>query len=361
MNPLKVLILCGGVSSEHTVSCVSAQNFFCRMSAAPEKYDVQVVYIARDGRWYLYEGRPEALHDAPNRTFRQPVAVLTGMGRNAFHLVTNAGLKPMEIDVVIPVLHGLNGEDGTVQGLLELARIPYVGCGVLASALAMDKVFTKPVVDALGIRQADYLALTRYDIEKNLAAVVSRVEEKFGYPMFIKPSRAGSSVGVTKAHHRAELEQGLKDAAKEDRRVLVEEFIDGREVECAVLGSNHQAVAYSVGEILAAAEFYDFEAKYQNAASRTVVPAELSEATTQEIRDKAVRIFQGIDGEGLSRVDFFVDRKTGEVIFNEINTFPGFTPISMWPMLVADGGIDAPAQIDALIALAMERKPSYGS
>lgn len=354
----KVALLFGGVSSEHDISCMSAQTFMDTMEA--EGYTVYPIYINRQGEWFLYEGDRKRLSGAPEEEYRTPVAILPGMGRDSFLLLSENGPESLEVDVALPVLHGLNGEDGTIQGLLEMARLPYVGCGVLASALGMDKVYTKRIVEDLGIRQARYVDLTRYEIEHDCENAMEKVEKTFDYPVFIKPSRAGSSVGVTKARDRSELRLGLVKAAAEDRRVLVEEFIDGREVECAVLGGD-EAKAANVGEILAAAEFYDFDAKYVNAESKTVVPADIDEAVRQEIRRDAVAIFKGIDGSGLSRVDFFIEKSTGEVIFNEINTFPGFTPISMYPMLWKAEGLTVGEQLRELIRIALERKPSYGA
>ena len=359
MESCSVVLLFGGVSSEHDISCMSAQTFMNAMEAE-KGYTVYPVYIDRQGAWFLYEGDKRALRQAPLEEYRTPVAVLPGLGKDSFLLLGDDGPQSLTVDVVIPVLHGLNGEDGTVQGLLEMARVPYVGCGVLASALAMDKVYTKKIVAELGIRQAAYVDLTRKEIFDSPEQAALKVEEAFSYPVFVKPSRAGSSVGVTKAANREELIAGLHKAAKEDRRVLVEEFIKGREVECAVLGAETPKAA-NVGVILSAAELYDFVAQNRNAESKTVVPADLPEETRQEIRKDALAIFQGIDGSGLSRVDFFVEQATGEVIFNEINTFPGFTNISMYPMLWEAEGLSVGEQIRELIQIALERKPLYGA
>ena len=255
---------------------------------------------------------------------------------------------------MFPVLHGLYGEDGTVQGILELARIPYVGCGVLASAVSMDKLSTKIIVNSLGIRQAAFVAIFKEEMG-DMDAMVARVEEAFPYPVFIKPSNAGSSRGVSRADSREELIAGLEEAARHDRRILVEEMIVGHEVECAVYGGGLEAVkASGVGEILAAAEFYDFDAKYNNAESKTVVNAELPGNATEIVRDAAIKIFKAVDGYGLSRVDFFVE-EDGGVVFNEINTLPGFTAISMYPMLWEERGISKPELVDALISHACKR------
>ena len=257
------------------------------------------------------------------------------------------------VDAVFPVLHGLNGEDGTVQGLLELSGIPYVGCGVLASAVSMDKFYTKIIVDTLGVRQARYVGIMEHDL-KDMDQSVSRVEETLEYPVFIKPSNAGSSCGVSKAHNRSELVSGLKNAAKHDRKILVEETIVGREIECAVLGGN-EIKASGVGEILAGAEFYDYDAKYNNAESRTIISPELPEGKEQEIREDALKIFRAVDGFGLARVDFFLTKDTNEVVFNEINTLPGFTSISMYPMLWEAKGIAKQQLVEKLIQSAFTR------
>ena len=255
---------------------------------------------------------------------------------------------------MFPVLHGLYGEDGTVQGLFELARIPYVGCGVLASAVSMDKLYTKIIVDDLGVRQADYVPVMRRELS-SMEAVVKRVEEKFSYPVFIKPSNAGSSRGVSKASSREELEKGLKEAARHDRKILVEEMIVGHEIECAVFGGgNGEVIASGVGEILAAADFYDFEAKYYNEESRTVVNPVLPNGAAEKVREAAKKIFRAVDGYGLSRVDFFVTEE-GEAVFNEINTLPGFTAISMYPMLFEAEGIEKTELITRLIENGLAR------
>lgn len=260
----------------------------------------------------------------------------------------------VKLDLVFPVLHGLHGEDGTIQGLLELAKIPYVGCGVLASAVGMDKLYTKIIVNNLGIRQADYEPVMSEQLA-DMDAVAARIENHFAYPVFIKPSNAGSSKGVSKAENRAELEAGLKEAAKHDRKILVEETIIGREIECAVFGGGkEEVVASGVGEILAAADFYDFDAKYYNAESKTVTDPVLPGNATEEVRKAAVAIFKAVDGYGLSRVDFFV-KENGEVVFNEINTMPGFTAISMYPMLWEARGINKEELVDKLMSHALER------
>lgn len=239
------------------------------------------------------------------------------------------------------------------QGILELAKIPYVGCGVLASAVSMDKLSTKRMVSGLGICQAAYVSVMKAEL-KDMDAVIAKIEKEIPYPVFVKPSNAGSSRGVTRADNREELITGLKEAADNDRRILVEEMIVGREIECGVFGDGASTKASGVGEILAAAEFYDFDAKYYNAESKTVVDPELPDGATERVREAAVKIFNAVDGYGLSRVDFFV-KADGTVVFNEINTLPGFTAISMYPMLWEARGVNKRQLIDDLIDHAFRR------
>ena len=265
-------------------------------------------------------------------------------------------VEKIKIDVIFPVLHGMYGEDGTIQGLFHMADIPYVGCGVFASAASMDKFYTKLVVDTLGIRQAQYVGVLKEQL-KDMAEVIGRVEAKLSYPVFVKPSKAGSSKGVSKANNKEELVVALEEAAKHDYKILVEETIVGREIECAVLGYGDNTKASGVGEILAAEEaaFYDFDAKYNNSESKTVIDPEMPVEISEEIRENAVKIFNALDGFGLSRVDFFVEKDTNSVVFNEINTLPGFTSISMYPMLWNARGIDIKTLVTTLIEMAAER------
>ena len=351
MSKLNLVALFGGQSSEHVVSCMSVQNVVANIDRT--KYNVILVGITEDGHWLKVDSTEEIKND----TWRESrvSAVLSPDAKEKCLLVMEEGkVEKVPVDVVFPVLHGLYGEDGTVQGILELARIPYVGCGVLASAVSMDKLSTKIIVNSLGIRQAAFVAIFKEEMG-DLDAMVARVENAFPYPVFIKPSNAGSSRGVSRADNREELIAGLIEAARHDRRILVEEMIVGHEVECAVYGGGLEEVrASGVGEILAAAEFYDFDAKYNNAESKTVVNAELPGNATEIVRDAAIKIFKAVDGYGLSRVDFFVE-KDGGVVFNEINTLPGFTAISMYPMLWEAKGISKPQLVDALIDHAFKR------
>ena len=352
MSRKTIAVLFGGQSSEHEVSCMSAANIISQIDT--EKYEVLLVGITKEGHWVLADGL-ESVKDGSWRESKTG-AVLSPDGKEQCLLINEkTALTKVGIDLVFPVLHGLFGEDGTVQGLCRLSRIPYVGCGVVASAVGMDKGLTKAVVKTLGVDQADYELVTREELA-DLDAVIARIEGHLPYPVFLKPCNAGSSCGVTKAHDRQELIAGFREANRFDRRFLVEETIVGHEIECAVLGGGIRPVkASGVGEVVAAADFYDYEAKYFNPESRTVVDPVLPGDAAERVREAAVRIFQALDGFGLSRVDFFVTDE-GRVIFNEINTMPGFTAISMYPMLWEARGLHKKALVQELIDMAFERQ-----
>lgn len=344
-----VLVLFGGCSSEHDVSLRSATTILNNMDK--DKYDIHPVGITKEGKWLIYTG---SNYDMTSNNWQKNgiPAVLSPDSTEKALLICKEGAEgivKINIDVVFPVLHGKNGEDGTIQGLCQLAQIPYVGCGVLASAVSMDKTFTKIAVATKNVPQAKYVVVR----EKELAdeeAVVNKIEAAFEYPYFIKPANAGSSVGISKAKNREELIEGLKVAMAQDKKVLVEETIIGREVETAVMGNGEITVS-GVGEILAAAEFYDFDAKYNNNESKTVVDADLPAETKEKIRSYAKDVFEAVEGKGLSRVDFFV-KEDGGIIFNEINTLPGFTSISMYPMLFGATGLSVKEIVTKLIDLA---------
>ena len=348
MSKKKIAVLFGGQSSEHVVSCVSAANVIDQINK--EKYDLLLIGITEEGHWV----KAESVEDIRSGAWRESSVevVISPDATKKCALITENGVTREErIDVAFPVLHGLYGEDGTVQGLFELAKIPYVGCGVLASAVSMDKLYTKVIVDTLGIRQAKYVPVYKEELPQ-MDEIVARVENKLDYPVFVKPSRAGSSKGVNKAANREQLKSALIEAADNDRKILVEETIIGREVECAVLG-NLDVKASGVGEILSADEFYDFDAKYYNSESKTLVDPPMPENMREQIREDAVKIFMALDGRGLSRVDFFLTESG--VVFNEINTLPGFTAISMYPMLWEAQGIPKKELVQKLIDLAFER------
>ncbi len=346
-----VLVIFGGQSSEHIVSCMSAVNVINNIDRS--RYDVVLVGITEEGKWLLTES-VESIQDESWRAGTTQAVLSPDATEKCLLVMEGEKTRKVKVDVVFPVLHGLYGEDGTIQGIFELAKIPYVGCGVLASAVSMDKLYTKIVAATTGVRQAAFVPVMREELS-DMAAVVRRVEEKFSYPVFIKPSNAGSSKGVTKAETREALELGLKEAAVHDRKILVEETIVGREIECGVFGGGAEpVVASGVGEILAAADFYDFDAKYYNAESKTVVNPELPGDSAERVRQAAMAIFKAVDGYGLARVDFFVTAD-GEVIFNEINTLPGFTAISMYPMLFAAAGIEKKELVTKLIEHGLKR------
>lgn len=352
MGKKTLAVFFGGQSSEHIVSCMSAVNVIEQIDTL--RYDLILIGITEEGHWL----RVDSVDDIRTGAWRDSrvEAVLSPDATRRCLIVTENGeRREVPVDVAFPVLHGRCGEDGTIQGLFELAKLPYVGDGVLASAVSMDKLTTKVIVDALGIRQAEYVPVLAWQLSRDQAAVVKNVEERLSYPVFIKPSNAGSSRGVSKAENREQLIEGLLEAANHDRKILVEEMIVGHEIECAVLGGGDKPVhASGVGEILAAADFYDFDAKYFNEESRTVIHPQLPGDAADRVREAAQAIFNAVDGYGLARVDFFVTDE-GEVVFNEINTMPGFTAISMYPMLWEAAGISKRLLIDKLITLAFER------
>ncbi len=344
-------VIFGGESPEHDISQKSVTSVLNNLDE--DKYNIYTLGITRDGRWLLYTGDKALIEPGEweNDTEHLTTAFISPDSSVQGIIVCGDSPRIIHIDVIFPVLHGEYGEDGTVQGLFELSHIPYVGMGVLASANAMDKTYSKLVFDAAGIPQADWVVVNDGD---DFEARADEIEEKLGYPCFVKPARLGSSVGIGKAHDRAELLSALANAAKYDRRMLVEEHIDGHEVECAVLG-NADAAATTVGEIMPTVEYYDFDAKYNDNSTLLVIPAGLPEETIEKIREYSITAFKALDGQGLSRVDFFVKYSDGSIILNEINTMPGFTNISMYPKLWNASGIGYSALLDRLIELAQER------
>lgn len=340
-----VAVIFGGQSSEHEVSRRSAESVLRNINRM--KYDVLMIGITKDGRWLRYNGALEGIGSGEWQAEAEANA-----GDDVLNLFDNRFSK--KLDVIFPVLHGCNGEDGTIQGVFELAGIPYVGSGVLGSAVGMDKAYSKIIFEKEGIPQGKYLVFSRKQIKREIDSIIKEVEDNLEYPCFVKPSNAGSSVGVNKACSREELIRALEIASIHDKRVLIEEFIDGREIECAVLG-NDNAEASVLGEIIPGNDFYDYNAKYIDNNSQTQIPANLPEETAEKIREYAVKAFKALDCAGLSRVDFFVHRKTGDIYINEINTLPGFTSISMYPKLWEASGISYVELIEKLIELAIER------
>lgn len=343
MNKKTVAVIFGGQSGEHEVSLMSSSNVIEAMDR--DKYEVVMIGITKEGKWMIYEGPVENIQTGQWEKEEQFLIE----DFSIYHPIIQS------IDVIFPVLHGPMGEDGTVQGLFELLNLPYVGCGVLASAVGMDKIYTKMIYDMAGLPQGKYLSVMRHQWREKQSEEIKRIEEGLEYPIFIKPANMGSSVGITKAHNSQELIEGINEACKYDRKILLEEFIDCREVECAVLG-NDDPKASVLGEIIPSNEFYDYHAKYfDDGKSHLLIPAPLEEKMAERIRELAVKAFKAIDGSGLARVDFFVEKNTGEVYINEINTLPGFTNISMYPKLWEYSGIPYVELIDKLIDLAIER------
>ena len=339
---VRVAVLAGGRSSEHAISVASARSVIAALD--PERYETSVIEIGRDGRWHLSSGeRPLGSEDSSLKPGSDP----TGLAPHADTLPVVANSAPAaelgRVDVVLPVLHGPFGEDGTVQGLLELAGVPYVGAGVAASALCMDKDLFKAVLRDRRIPVAQNVTLREGDPP----------EHPFSYPVFVKPARLGSSVGISKAHDGVELEAAVALARRHDDKVLIEEFVVGTEVECGVLG-NRDPVASVVGEIVAHAEWYDYAAKYDEGGMELVIPARISPEIDQRVRDLAIESFVATECEGMARIDLFV-RPGGEVVVNEINTIPGFTSTSVYAKLFEASGIPYAELLDRLVELALER------
>ena len=362
---IRVGVIFGGRSSEHEVSLMSARSVMAAMDKT--KYEIIPIGITKTGRW-LTSGDPmlqltagSAAAETPQLPQEAAPPEAPDGAPKSEALVAIAGASSparpspiSEIDVIFPVLHGPYGEDGTIQGLLELADIPYVGAGVLASAVGMDKVLFKDLMRAHNIPVADYRLVLRSRWEREPEAVIDELEAAFPYPMFVKPANLGSSVGVTKAHNRAELAAGLAEAAQYDRRLLVERGLDAREIEVSVLG-NEDPIASVPGEIIPSREFYDYAAKYLDNASALLIPAPIPPETAERARELALRVYRAVDGAGMARVDFLLERTTGELYVGEINTIPGFTAISMYPKLWEASGIPYSELIDRLIQLALER------
>lgn len=357
---LRIGVLFGGRSGEHEVSLQSARAVIAALEGAG--HDVVPIGVTRQGRW-LVAGDPLHALSSGASAGERSVTMLPEPGRMGLvtlpeledNLEPLAGPPPMAtLDVLFPVLHGTFGEDGTVQGLFELATVPYVGAGVLGSALGMDKIVQKTLWRGLGLPVVDFVGLRRRDLDNDLEATLDRVEVSIGYPCFTKPANLGSSVGVNKARTRAELEAGLHTAARYDAKLLVERGLDARELECGVLG-NDEPIASVVGEILPGGEFYDYRAKYLDTGSRAVIPADVSADLADEVRRMAVAAFKAVDAAGLARVDFFLERKSGRLYLNEINTMPGFTEISMYPKLWQASGLSFSELVTRVAELGIER------
>jgi D-alanine-D-alanine ligase len=357
---VRLVVLFGGRSAEHDVSCVSASHVL--RAVDPERYEVIPVGITREGRWITAEAAAALV--GAHRQAELPTAIaiegpdtdpLTSLGVAPLGTASPLGTVPA-LDaiptVILPILHGPNGEDGTIQGLLEVADLPYAGSGVLGSSVAMDKVMAKTVLGAAGIAQARWTSLTAADRDR--PGLADDLLADLGSTLFVKPANMGSSIGVSKATGAAQVDAALDHALAYDELVVVEEAITGRELECGVLG-NLDPRASAVGEIVTGADFYDFEDKYTDGTAQTVVPADIPDDVAEQVRVTAVRAFTALRAEGLARVDVFWEESGRGILVNEINTMPGFTPISMFPMLWAHSGIAYPQLIDELVALALER------
>lgn len=351
MKKLKVGVIFGGMSTEHDISIVSGTSVIKNMNK--DLYDIFPMYINKNGDWFSYDKSPEVID-----------ILKVGEEPQELTKIDNVMESLKELDVAFPVLHGLYGEDGTIQGLFELLKIPYVGCRVLGSCICMDKAYTKVVLEKAGIPQVKHMYVKKdkgefvyvndsFDNEiLSIKDLSKKVAQKLGLPVFIKPSNSGSSVGVNKANNLEEIEKFVQVASEYDKKIIIEESINAREIECAVLG-NEDVQASILGEILPAEEFYSFDAKYTNPESKTKMPADLTEEQTDKIRALAIKAFKAVDGKGLSRVDFFIDRDSNNIYLNEINTMPGFTTISMYPQLFGKCGLSYEKLLDKLINLAM--------
>ncbi len=355
---LNVLVLFGGRSGEHEVSLASARSVVGRLD--PAKYNVILLGIDPQGRWLLPDDSRRALDEGP-ADGAAAVVQMSGRARALMKLKGDILEPGGRIDVVFPVLHGPFGEDGTVQGLLELADLPYVGAGVLGSALSMDKDTMKTVLRAHGLPVPDFLALKRRDWRQDAEGCAALVRDQIGYPCFVKPANLGSSVGISKVRSESRLAAAVEEAAQYDTKIVVEHAVpQAREIECGVLG-NHEPEASVVGEVIPSREFYSYEAKYLDEASELIIPAQLSGDVTEQVRAMALEAFRALDCAGMARVDFLIDAHTNEVFVSEANTIPGFTPISMFPRLWEASGIGYSELLDRLIQLALERHAERSS
>ena len=375
---LNIGILFGGRSCEHEVSVTSARSIINALDR--NKYNVHLIGIDKSGYWYLVDnidaiatigsvesgalslGRLALTVPESGRDSEPPIAVSLRLHHQG-NLISQDKLPTHAViptlDVIFPVLHGTFGEDGTLQGLLEMAGLPYVGCGVAASALAMDKVLAKKIFASANIAQTPYSVSTVCQWQQDKNRIIAKIEHDLGYAVFVKPANLGSSVGISKAKNQCELVKAIEYALEFDNKIVIEQAMENcHEIECAILGNaitgTKNLQASVLGEIIAGAEFYNYETKYINDKSRSVIPAPLNANTTSQVQQLAIKAFQAIDGSGLARVDFFVHKDSHEIILNEINTLPGFTPISMYPQLWAASAIPYPELLDRLIALALE-------
>ena len=344
----KIAVIFGGKSGEHEVSLVSSKSVIEALN--PAKYEIIELGITREGLWLTGDGCLDAFKKQNYDGLKQ-IYFSTDPDKKGFF---DDDKMFQEIDIAFPVLHGPFGEDGTIQGFFEMLDIPYVGCNVLASSTAMDKLQCKAIWNSADLPIVPYVGFNRKAWETEPDAIVADIKENIGFPCFVKPANMGSSVGITKVKELSQLKSAIDEAASYDRRILVEKAVNAREIECAVLG-NDELIASPVGEIIVGGEFYDFHDKYVNGVSMTQVPAELDEETSDRIREICTKAYKLLDCSGLSRVDCFLDRDSGEIFLNEINTLPGFTSISMYPKMMEAHGINYEELVDRLVELGMER------
>ncbi|HUG14847.1 MAG TPA: D-alanine--D-alanine ligase family protein [Thermomicrobiales bacterium] len=366
---LRVGVVFGGRSGEHDVSLRSAQTVMRALLDAG--MDVVQIGVTREGGWLtddnpmqvLQEGSPLFMlgDGEAGRVLSRVEELSLRAAASVAPAVIPANGWAGDLDVIFPVLHGPMGEDGTVQGLFELAGLPYVGAGVMASAVAMDKAICKQLLAQAGIPQGPWLTVLRKEWERFPEEIADDVARELGYPCFVKPSNLGSSVGITKAHDPSELPQAMREAGQYDRKIVVEQAIDARELEISVLG-NDEPLASAIGEVVPGHEFYDYEAKYVDDTSELIIPADVPDAAREEVTALAIRAFRVLDCAGMARVDFFLERGTNRVLLNELNTIPGFTAISMYPKLWEASGLPLPQLVKRLVELSIERHAErYGS
>lgn len=358
MSKLSVAVLFGGVSSEHEISKISAASVLSNIDK--EKYDVHMIGITKKGQWYYFSGNISEITSGEWESNPDNVRAVISPDRDIHGILLfqpNKKVERIDIDVCFPVMHGRNGEDGRMQGLLDLAGIPYVGCDLPSSAICMDKALTNTILEQCGIKQANFIWFTDAQFSNYSEKYIDRIERELGYPCFVKPANAGSSVGISKATSRVELCRAIGIAAANDDKIVVEESIKGAEVEVAVLGNTDIKVSV-VGEIAPANDWYDFEAKYSNADSKLYIPARISDEKQKEVQNAAIEAYKALGCSGLTRMDFFIRESDGAVLLNEPNTIPGFTSISMYPKLWEASGVTYQDLIDVLINLAIERTDS---
>ncbi len=350
MKKLNIAVLFGGASSEHEISCLSAYSVINGLNR--EKYNIIKIGITKKGEWFLFSGQDEHVKDGSwVKGPCTPCSFCPGISIKGIALFKEKSFEVLSVDVVLPIMHGKNAEDGTVQGMLELCGIPYIGCDTLGSAVCMDKIVANCIMQANGIPHCKWDYMLKSDFN-NFDEIEKRISEKLNYPIFVKPSASGSSVGISKASDKQTLKEAVVLALRHDERVLFEQYINGQEVECAVIG-NEVVKSTLPGEILASKEFYDYEDKYLSKKSKTAIPANLPKEKLQEIAKLAEKSYKALCCKGLARVDFFVERSTGDVYLNEINTMPGFTDISMYPKMMMADGYTYSSLFDSLIELAV--------